>query len=172
MPNNFWSFKFKIIKVFFCSTHCFISGEATQFLQLILLSVSTGGLHPFRRTGTVYLQAMTKITLRNDLEGKEVKIREGNAGSTRELCTLKPGRTFDIHKDPNATYREYIFITLPDNTKLRVLTSDDFAEFKKISIYEEDGKYDWMDTAERKSAPGGTAQGGLFKRIFRKIGLQ
>lgn len=110
---------------------------------------------------------MTKITLKNDLKEKDVKIREGNAGITRELTTLKPGKTFDIHNDPNATYREYIFITFPDNTKLKVLTSDDFAEYTEISIFEEDGKYDWMGTAKRTNP----AKGGLIQRFLHKIGL-
>lgn len=101
------------------------------------------------------------------MEGKDVKIREGNAGNTRALCTLKPGCTFDIHNDKNATYREYIFITFPDNTKLRVLTSDDFAEFKEISVFEVDGKYDWMGTTERPDP----AQGGPIKRFLHRIGL-
>lgn len=83
---------------------------------------------------------MARITLKNNLEGKDVKVREGNAGVTRELATLKPGKSFVIHNDPNATYREYIIITLPDKTRLRVLTSDDFAEFREISIFEEGGK--------------------------------
>jgi len=110
---------------------------------------------------------MKKITLKNDMEDKDVKIREGNAGSTRELCTLKPGGKYDIHNDPNATYREYIFIALPDNTKLRVLTSDDFAEYTEISVFEEDGKYDWMGTAKRRDP----AQGGPIVRFLHKLGL-
>jgi hypothetical protein len=110
---------------------------------------------------------MPKITLKNDLKGKDVKIREGNHGSTRELCTLKPGLTHDIRNDKNATYREYIFITLPDNTKLRVLTSDDFAEFTEISVFEEGGKIDWMGTTERSHS----AQGGAIRRLLHKIGL-
>lgn len=110
---------------------------------------------------------MTKITLKNDLKGKDVKIREGNAGITRELCILKPEKTFDIPYDKNATYREYIFITFPDNTTLRVLTSDDFAEFKEISVFEEGGKIDWMGTAERPDP----AQGGLIRRFLHTLGL-
>jgi hypothetical protein len=110
---------------------------------------------------------MTKITLKNELKGKDVKIREGNAGSTRELCILKPDKTFDIYYDKNATYREYFFITNPDNTKLRVLTSDDFAEYKEISIFEEGGEVDWMGTAERPDP----AQDGPIRRFLSKLGL-
>jgi hypothetical protein len=109
---------------------------------------------------------MTKITLKNDT-GKNVKITEGNAGSTRKLCTLEPGRTFDITNDKNATYREYFFITLPDNNTLRVLTSDDFDEYKEISIFEEGGKVDWTGTAQRPDP----AQGGIIKRFLHKLGL-
>lgn len=119
---------------------------------------------------------MARITLKNNLEGKDVKVREGNAGVTRELATLKPGKSFVIHNDPNATYREYIIITLPDKTKLRVLTSDDFAEFKEISIFEDGGKYDWMGTVSRTPAPAvedaGAAQTGPIKRFLHKFGIK
>jgi hypothetical protein len=88
--------------------------------------------------------AKHKIILKNDLVNKKVKVTEGNAGVVRMLKTLEPGQSYKIENDSNATYREYIFITLPDESPLRVVSSDDFAEFKEISIYERDGVFDWM----------------------------
>ena len=41
---------------------------------------------------------------------------------------------------------------LPDRTRLRVLTSDDFKDFKEISIYEANGVYDWRGVL-RNGAP-------------------
>jgi hypothetical protein len=93
-----------------------------------------------------------KITLRNELKGKNVKVKEGNAGIFRLLTTLTPGKTYDLRHDPNATYREYILIMLPDKTELRVLSSDDFNDWKEISIYERGGEYDWMGTVPRRPA--------------------
>lgn len=93
-----------------------------------------------------------KITLRNDLKGKNVKVKEGNAGIFRLLTTLGPGKLYNLRHDPNATYREYILIMLPDKTELRVLSSDDFNDWKEISIYENGGTYDWMGTVPRRSA--------------------
>lgn len=109
---------------------------------------------------------MDRITVKNNLVGKDVKVREGNAGIVRELITLKPGGTYAIQNDPNATYREYTIITIPDNTKLRELTSDDFTDLKEISIFEENGQVDWMGTADKKPA-----ETGLLRRLRHRIGL-
>lgn len=88
--------------------------------------------------------AKLKIILKNDLVNKKVKVTEGNAGVIRMLKTLEPGQSYKIENDSNATYREYVFITVPDESPLRVVSSDDFADNKEISIYERDGVYDWM----------------------------
>lgn len=85
-----------------------------------------------------------KIILKNDLpDGKNIKIKESNAGIFRNLTTLAPGHNYPLKHDLHATYREYFLIMLPDKTKLRVLTSDDFNDYKEISIYEATGVYDW-----------------------------
>ncbi|KAG0581974.1 hypothetical protein KC19_3G024800 [Ceratodon purpureus] len=94
-----------------------------------------------------------KITLRNELpHGKNVKIKESNAGIFRALTTLQAGQSYNLKHDPHATYREYFLIMLPDRTQLRVLTSDDFNDFKEITIYEANGIYDWRGVP-RNGAP-------------------
>ncbi|KAG0621492.1 hypothetical protein M758_3G024600 [Ceratodon purpureus] len=114
------------------------------------------------------MDGSNKIVLKNDLE-YSVSIKEGNAGHFRQLTELGPGKTFSIRTDPNATYREYLFITLPDQTSLDVVSSDDFAEWKEIKIYEaDDKKFYWMGTKKRNSVPT-TPQPGLFTQILNKI---
>ena len=95
-----------------------------------------------------------KIILSNDLpQDKKIKIKESNAGIFRFLANLAPGQVCTLKHDPHATYREYFLIMLPDRTRLRVLTSDDFKDFKEISIYEANGVYDWRGVP-RNGAPG------------------
>jgi hypothetical protein len=73
-----------------------------------------------------------------------VIVMEGNAGIERPLKVLDPEDKFVISADPNVTYREYILIKLPDNKKLRLLSSDDIQEFERIEIIETgSGEFDW-----------------------------
>ncbi|KAG0581978.1 hypothetical protein KC19_3G025200 [Ceratodon purpureus] len=126
-----------------------------------------------------------KIVLRNDLE-YSVSIKEGNAGHFRVLTVLGPGKTFSLKIDPNATYREYLFITLPDETSLDVVSSDDFAEWKEIKIYEDNKKFYWMGTKKRSGSgsvqeltqaqevntvPTTAHEPGLFKKILNRFGF-
>jgi trehalose-6-phosphatase len=121
---------------------------------------------------------MEETKLTNTLKDKEVQVREGNAGVTRLLTTLKPGASTTVRTDPNATYKEYVMMTLPDNTKLPVLSSDDFADHKEIDIVEEDNVV-WKGTVPRRpvtvaspvEAPVSSPQPGFIKRILTRFGL-
>jgi hypothetical protein len=92
-----------------------------------------------------------KIKLKNELNVR-VKVKEGNAGIFRNIITLEPKKVYEISHDPNATYREYTLIMLPNRTQLRMLSSDDFNDWKKIKIYQDDGICDWMGTEARDPA--------------------
>ena len=88
---------------------------------------------------------MGKVTVRN-LTHITVKIQEGNAGLFVTRHVLKKQAQFTLDLDANATYREYVLITLPDNTPLQqMFSSDDVAEFREILIKEQDvePKYFW-----------------------------
>lgn len=86
---------------------------------------------------------MKIVKLRNKLD-IQVRVKEGNANVLTVLTVLKPNDTFDLRLDPNATYREYILITLPDNTELvPAFSSDDVNEFSEIIIEKNEGKCEW-----------------------------
>lgn len=104
-----------------------------------------------------------KILLKNDLpQGKNIKIKESNAGIFRALTTLGARGVYTLKHDPHATYREYFLIMLPDKTQLRVLTSDDFNDYKEISIYEANGIYDWRGVPRHGGL--GRGHGAPFRR--------
>jgi hypothetical protein len=73
---------------------------------------------------------------------KSVVLKESNAGVPLVLKNLSPGQSTSIHVDPNATYREYIMITLPNNEQLRQISSDEMQDLKAIEIYI-DGQDNW-----------------------------
>lgn len=62
-------------------------------------------------------------------------MKESNAGVPRVLASLRPEEHTCIHVDPNATYREYIMIMLPNNEQLRLISSDEMQELKAIEIH-------------------------------------
>lgn len=144
-----------------------------HFVQLILLNVSLGGcINSTKLNGL--RAAMSKVTVRNELAEERVKISESNTGTSFELTRLGPGKSCVIKNDKNATCQEFIFDVLPDKGKLRVLTSDDFEEFKEISILKEDdgrgnSNYYWMGTVKRKSTRRRTAQGAQAIQSQGKI---
>lgn len=114
--------------------------------------------------------------MKNTLKDKEVQVREGSAGVTRLVTTLNPGASTTIRSDPNATYKEYIMMTLPDNTTLPVLSSDDFADFKEIDIVEEAaGNVVWKGTTSRSTstseAPVSSPQPGFIRRLLNRMGF-
>lgn len=90
-------------------------------------------------------------------------VQEGNAGVYSTKATLQGNGTYDLDLDKNATYREYILIKLPDQSKLEPFSSDDIAEFAEIVIEknEETGEVDWHGVRS-----GGSWFVKLIKRIF------
>jgi hypothetical protein len=98
---------------------------------------------------------MGKTTLTNNV-GFNVQVKEGNSNIFRNLQVLEKKKTMTIHADSSATYREYILILLPDNKKLRALTSDDIQELPAIEIFKDEvtGEVDWRGLgrgSEKKS---------------------
>ncbi|KAG0599263.1 hypothetical protein M758_12G138800 [Ceratodon purpureus] len=85
---------------------------------------------------------MGKVTVKvRNTTTINVKIQEGNAGLFVTRATLFPNKSFSLELDPNATYREYVLIRLPDNTPLQpMFSSDDVAEYKEIVIKEQVGE--------------------------------
>lgn len=67
-----------------------------------------------------------------------VKISEGSGGVYFQMSLIQPGKTLSIRiMDKNATYREYILATEPENLPVgSPLTSDDFEEYSRIEIKE------------------------------------
>jgi hypothetical protein len=105
---------------------------------------------------------MGKVTVRN-MTQITVKIQEGNAGLFVTRHVLKKQAEFTLDLDANATYREYVLITLPDNTPLQqMFSSDDVAEFREILIKEQDvePKYFWEGILRgQKSEPNQPDEG-------------
>jgi hypothetical protein len=87
---------------------------------------------------------MTRVRLKNNLED-QVEVQEGNAGVFTSKVTIKGNGNYNLDLDQNATYREYILITLPDKSKLDVFSSDDIAGVKEIVIEKDKGtgKVSW-----------------------------
>lgn len=79
---------------------------------------------------------MKVVTVRNRLDKEKIIIREGNASVYRQLAVVRANKDFQLTIDPNATYREYVLITLSDNTELPAFSSDDILEFSEIVVKE------------------------------------
>lgn len=91
-----------------------------------------------------------KVPIINDLD-IPIKLREGNSRIFQDLKTVPPGERYILRLDPNATYREYVLITLPDGAKVgKRLSSDDAGMFQEIRAKLVRGsdppKYDWEGT--------------------------
>jgi len=113
---------------------------------------------------------MGKTTLTNNLK-ISVQVKEGNSNIFRILQVLKEGKTMTIKADNTATYREYVLILLPDNKKLRPLSSDDIQDLHAVEIYKDEvtGEFDWREF--RKGAGSGNwfdALSGAIGRFFSK----
>ena len=114
-----------------------------------------------------------------------ILIQEGNAGLFAKKAVLGKNQEYKLGLDPNATYREYVLIKLPDNTSLEpVLSSDDIAELKEILVIKEAGsllphlelikkgdrtKHVVPSTPPLKPEPSPVSAPGLFKRFFSRI---
>ena len=114
---------------------------------------------------------MTKVMLRNTLD-VGVRLQEGSAGiysDTAELSALKG--TYVLTVNPNATYREYILLILPDGTKVeKSFSSDDVADNEEIIIKEEDGEVVWEGIPRDDAKNGSATENPVFKllkSIFR-----
>lgn len=109
---------------------------------------------------------MGRTTLTNNADFN-VQVKEGNSNIFRNLQVLKPGNSMTIQADSSATYREYVLILLPNNKKLRPLSSDDIQELNAIEIFKDEktGEVDWREIrtgVEKKSFFGSIV--GFFSR--------
>lgn len=114
---------------------------------------------------------MVNVTLRNTLD-VEVKVTEGNAGVYSERAKLSALKgTYVLAVDPNATYREYILIILPDGTKVNPsFSSDDVVEYEEIIIKKEHGVVVWEGISRGAAKNGLATENPVFKflkSIFR-----
>lgn len=86
---------------------------------------------------------MPRLKLRNELNGK-VRVLEGNAGVYSTKHTLPAHQCYHLDLDPNATYREYVLIVLPDDTRLEPFSSEDVLDYKEIVIKNDNSKVTWV----------------------------
>jgi hypothetical protein len=85
---------------------------------------------------------------------RNVVLKESNAGVPLVLANLMPEQSTYIRVDPNATYREYIMITLPNNEQLRQISSDEMQDLKAIEIYiDGEGKWYCKDISMHAAIP-------------------
>lgn len=89
-------------------------------------------------------------------------MQEGNAGVYTTKATLQGNGNYDLDLDHNATYREYILIMLPDNSKLEPISSDELAGFDEIVI-EKDEKTD------KGSWRGVRSQGSPLTKFLKRL---
>lgn len=76
---------------------------------------------------------MVKLTIRNESQWR-FKVQEGNTGIFVTRAVLKHNGTYVLVLDPNATYRQYYFTRLPDQTQLPPLSSDDVLDFSEVIL--------------------------------------
>ena len=79
-------------------------------------------------------QLVTKVT--NDTS-KDIKLNEGNAGLWRFIYLIKSKKSYVIHIDPNATYREYWCATDKDDPNNKVTLGTDDCQENKEAVIEE-----------------------------------
>jgi hypothetical protein len=78
------------------------------------------------------------VSVKNTTSSK-ILIQEGNAGVFAKRALLGQDQKYKLELDANATYREYVLITLPNNTPLEpVLSSDDISELKEILVIQQE----------------------------------
>jgi hypothetical protein len=92
------------------------------------------------------------IKIKNNLECKMI-MREGNAGVYRQLAVVAPGKHYSLKIDPNATYREYVLITLEPDFELPPFSSDDITEFKEIVVKQNP---EWKNPDQNSTDPKST----------------
>lgn len=108
---------------------------------------------------------MKIVKLRNKLD-IQVRVKEGNANVLTVWTALNPNDTFDLKLDPNVTYREYILIMPPHNTKLESpFSSDDVNDISEIIIEKnEEDKIVWKGVLLTEK-PGKTK---FLKCLFKR----
>ena len=67
--------------------------------------------------------------------GGEISLQEGNQNVYTVIAKLSNDKSYVISLDPNATYRDYVFLKMPDRTQLEFsISSDDCMEYSEIKI--------------------------------------
>ncbi|KAG0601374.1 hypothetical protein M758_11G105600 [Ceratodon purpureus] len=112
---------------------------------------------------------MVTMKVKNSLKEEKdvnnvVNIKEGNAGVFTTKASVKPGQTYALKLDPNATYREYVLITVANVPVGKTFSSDDALEYKEIEVKKKGDQYVWEPTnSETKS------NHGLIQRIKDRV---
>ncbi|KAG0557204.1 hypothetical protein KC19_11G110200 [Ceratodon purpureus] len=93
---------------------------------------------------------MVTVKVKNSLSKEEidnvVNIKEGNAGVFTTKASVKPGQTYTVELDPNATYREYVLITVANIPVGDTFSSDDAQEYNEIEVKKDGDRYVWKPT--------------------------
>lgn len=84
--------------------------------------------------------------------GKALKLKVGNNLVFTDLTVVQRDQSYKVHVDPNATYQEYL-MGRDRNGRPLIISSDDCADNKSITILEdEDGNF-ITEKKPRTSAP-------------------
>jgi len=115
-------------------------------------------------TATVHLRAPARRLVRTmssteiiNKTGKALKLKVGNNLVFTDLTIVQKDCSYKVNVDPNATYQEYL-MGKDRNGRPLIISSDDCADNKSITILEdEDGNFT-TSKKPRNSAPGHTSK--------------
>ncbi|KAG0589500.1 hypothetical protein KC19_1G024600 [Ceratodon purpureus] len=93
----------------------------------------------YRSAQSIHTMGVTSVIIKNDTD-TSIKLQEGTAGVFLTTTEIKPKKSYTLNINPDATYREYACLTMPDNTIVQdIFSSDDVIELSSITI-SSDGK--------------------------------
>ncbi|KAG0577583.1 hypothetical protein KC19_5G166300 [Ceratodon purpureus] len=116
--------------------------------------------------------------------GGEIYLQEGNVSVYKVVAKLCNDESHVISLDPNATYRDYVFMIMPDMTQLdSSISSDDCMEYSEIKIMRSANNSYFLERVPRASrrtsalanpapAPGiktSAVGNGASKNFYQKI---
>ena len=119
---------------------------------LQLQSENRQNIHCNLKSGIGEMTKYTEVVNETDVV---ITLKQGSAGVFSVVGQVQPKKTHKIRVDTSTTYREYWCAvqpsTDPDQDKV-VFSSDDCIEFKKVKIYEVEGRrgrYKWEGISRR-----------------------
>lgn len=94
--------------------------------------------------------------------GGEILLQEGNQHVYKAIAKLGNDKEHVITLDPNATYRDYVILTMPNMTQLESnISSDDCLEYSEIEVKRDGNGTYFLEMKPRKKTtvdPGNPAQ--------------